>query len=67
MLKQYLEKNNLTYEEKWIDQDGQVREEMLEISGGFLGIPFTVIENNSEVDKVIGFDRGKFDMVLGLD
>lgn len=67
MLKDYLEKNGMEYEEKLVDQDEEARDYMLKKSGGFLGVPFTVIENNGEVETVIGFDKGKVDELLDIN
>lgn len=66
MLKEYLEENNIDYQEKVVDQDDAAREEMMEKSGGFLGVPYTVIEKEGQEEKIVGFDKGKFKEVLGV-
>ena len=66
MLKEYLEENNINYQEKVVDQDDAAREEMMEKSGGFLGVPYTVIEKDGQEEKIVGFDKGKFKEVLGV-
>lgn len=67
MLKDYLEKNNVSFEEKMVDQDDAAREEMMQKSEGYLGVPFTSIKkDNGEEEYVLGFDRSKFDGILGL-
>lgn len=65
MLKDYFVSKSLTFEEKLVDQDENAKNEMVQVSGGFLGVPFTVItKDNGEVITVIGFDRGKLEQVL---
>ena len=68
MLKDYLDENKVTYKEKLVDQDEKAKEEMMEKSGGYLGVPFSVVvkEDGAE-ESVLGFDRGKFDQLLGLN
>jgi len=43
MLKDYLSEKNLTFKEKLVDQDDIARDEMASVSGGFLGVPFTLV------------------------
>lgn len=65
MLKDYLISKNLSFEEKLTDQDENAKNEMTQVSGGFLGVPFTVItKDNGEVVTVIGFDKGKLEEIL---
>lgn len=67
MLKDYLKEKNVAFNEKLVDQDDSAREEMMVASGGFLGVPFTVItKDDGGKETVIGFDKGKVDQVLGL-
>lgn len=67
MLKDYLISKNLSFEEKLTDQDENAKNEMVQVSGGFLGVPFTVItKDNGEVTTVIGFDKGKLDTILPI-
>ena len=66
MLKDYLGKNNIAYEEKRADTDQKLVQELYEKSGQ-LGVPFTVIEQEDKtVVNVLGFDKPKIDMALGL-
>ncbi len=77
MLKSYLDEKKVSYEEKLVDQDDAAREEMVALSGGYLGVPYTVIEKaagleasgpeGGEKEKIIGFDKGKLNSVLGLE
>lgn len=68
MLKDYLTKNSTPYTEKLVDQDDLAKEEMMSASGGFLGVPFTVIsKDDGSKTTIIGFDKNKVDEVLGLN
>lgn len=65
MLKDYLIQKNVIFTEKLVDQDESAREEMSAASGGFLGVPFSVIiKDGGEKETVVGFDKGKFDQLL---
>lgn len=59
-------KKKVSYEEKLVDQDDAAREEMVALSGGYLGVPYTVVEKDGKEEKIIGFDKGKLNSVLGL-
>jgi len=68
MLKDYLSANSIAFTEKIIDQDEAARDEMAKESGGFLGVPFSVIvKDDGTKETVIGFDKGKINQVLGLE
>lgn len=65
MVKDFFASKSLPFEEKLVDQDENAKNEMSEVSGGFLGVPFTVItKDNGEVVTVIGFDKGKLEQIL---
>lgn len=67
MAKDYLSSKNVVFEEKLVDQDEVAREEMMKVSGGFLGVPFLVItKDDGSQETVLGFDKGKLDSLLGL-
>lgn len=66
MLISYLKSKNFPYVEKKVDQDKEAELEMAKESGGFLGVPFTVIENGGNKQTVIGFDKNKLDGILGV-
>ncbi|OGM05395.1 hypothetical protein A2125_02115 [Candidatus Woesebacteria bacterium GWB1_43_5] len=67
MLKDYLGEKQVAFTEKLVDQDDSAREEMTKDSGGFLGVPFTVIVKDGGVkETIIGFDKGKVNSVLGI-
>ena len=43
------------------------QKEMSEVSGGFLGVPFTlVVKDDGTRETIMGFDKGKFDSILGI-
>lgn len=65
--KDYLSSYNFSFEEKMVDQDDTAREEMANISGGFLGVPFIVIEKDTgEKVSIIGFDKEKIKSALDI-
>jgi glutaredoxin len=65
MLKDYLKEKSAAFSEKLVDQDDAAREEMMASSGGFLGVPFTVIvRDDGAKETVLGFDKGKLDSLL---
>jgi len=67
MLKDYLSKKNVIFEEKLVDMDEVAREEMLQESGGFLGVPFVLIrKDDGGEETIIGFDKGKIDKVFNI-
>lgn len=65
MLKDYLVSKNISFEEKLVDQDETAKTEMASVSGGFLGVPFTVIlKDDGTKETVVGFDKGKLEQML---
>ena len=67
MLKDYLSGKAIPFTEKLVDQDEASREEMVIDSGGFLGVPFTVIaQDDGSKSTIVGFDKGKINQVLGI-
>jgi len=65
MLKNYLKEKNIAFEEKLVDSDDAAREEMLAVSGGFMGVPFTLIEKDDGTkETIVGFDKGKFEEIF---
>lgn len=65
MLISYLKERGLSFSEKKVDQDKSAEVEMAQASGGFLGVPFTVIEKEGNRQTIVGFDKNKLDMILG--
>jgi len=65
MLKEYLKGKNISYSEKYVDSDEAAEKEMMDLSNGFLGVPFTlIIKDNGTKETVMGFDKGKLDKIL---
>lgn len=66
MLKDYFLSKNVQFVEKLIDQDSQAQTEMLDLSDGFMGVPFTVFnKDDGSKETIIGFDKGKLEQLLG--
>jgi glutaredoxin 3 len=66
-LKDYLNLKNISFTEKLVDMDEAAQKEMGQVSGGFLGAPFTlVIKDDGTRESILGFDRGRIDSVLGI-
>jgi hypothetical protein len=67
MLKDYLSSKSIGFTEKLVDIDEVAQKEMGEVSGGFLGVPFTsIVKDDGTRETVLGFDRGKINSVLGI-
>lgn len=65
MLKDYLVSKNISFEEKLVDQDEEAKLEMAQVSGGFLGVPFSVVvKDDGTKETIIGFDKGKLEEIL---
>ncbi len=67
MLKDYLSEKQVSFTEKLVDQDETARNEMAGVSGGFLGVPFSVIaKDDGTKQTIVGFDKGKINQILGV-
>lgn len=67
MLKDYLTQKGVSFSEKLTDQDQKTQEEMIALSDGFLGVPFTLVEKeDGSKEKIVGFDKNKIDSVVGI-
>lgn len=67
MLKDYLKSKNIPFVEKLIDIDESAQKEMSSVSGGFLGVPFTlIIKDDGTKESILGFDQGKINSILGI-
>ena len=67
MLKDYLASKNIAFTEKLVDMDEAAQKEMSVVSGGFLGVPFTlVVKDDGTKETVMGFDKGKLNSTLGI-
>lgn len=67
MLKDFLKEKGISFNEKLVDTDEKAKEEMQQVSGGFLGVPFTSITfEDGRRETVVGFDKGKIASLLNL-
>ncbi len=67
MLKSYLTSKNIAFVEKLVDMDEATQKEMSDVSGGFLGVPFTsIVRDDGATETIMGFDQGKINSVLGI-
>jgi glutaredoxin len=66
-LKDYLTSKSIVFTEKLVDMDENAQKEMSGISGGFLGVPFTlIVKDDGTKETVMGFDKGKIDTILQI-
>ena len=64
MLKRWLDDKNVTYTEYLVDKNPYAAQLMMQQSGQ-RGVPFSTIEHDDgSVDKILGFDRARFDAIL---
>jgi len=61
--KEYLKSKNFEYEWHDVGEDATAREEMIQKSGGMLSTP--TIEIDGKV--IVGFDKSKVDVLLGIN
>jgi hypothetical protein len=67
MLKDYLTQKGIAFSEKLTDQDQKIQEEMVALSDGFLGVPFTVVQKpDGSTEKIVGFNKTKIDALIGI-
>ena len=65
MLKDYFSSKNIVFTEKLIDANESAQKEMQAVSGGFMGVPFILIEKEDGTKQtILGFDKGKLEQVL---
>lgn len=63
----WLDKENVPYVKKMIDEDEGAMAEFMAVNDGAFGVPFTVITYESGYEtKIIGFHKPKFKEALGL-
>ena len=68
MMKGYLTEKKIEFEEKLVDKDPNAKQEMAQVSDGFIGVPFAVITKDDGTEaKIKGFDQPKIDQALGID
>lgn len=64
MLKRWLKNKNIEYIEYSVDKNPIAAQQMVQLSGQ-RGVPFTTIEEDDQITKVLGFDVGKLKTVFG--
>ncbi|MFC1649641.1 glutaredoxin family protein [Patescibacteria group bacterium] len=65
MLMDYLNEKGVKYIKKLVDEDVVAKKEMVEISDGFLGVPYTVVKRNGKIETIIGFNKNRLEDILG--
>ncbi len=64
-LKQWLDTQEIEYTNYMVDENPYAAQMMLSQSGQ-MGVPFSTVEHeDGSVDKILGFDREKFQVALG--
>ena len=65
-LEQWLDKNGVEYTDYKVDSNPIAAQNMVRISGQ-MGVPFSTIEfDDGRTEGVLGFDRARFQALLGL-
>lgn len=65
-LKDYLTSKNVAYEDVLLDKQPEEIQASIDTCGS-MGVPCTHITlDNGTEEKILGFDRPKFDQILGL-
>jgi glutaredoxin len=65
MLKRWLDEKSVKYTDHLVDQDASAARKMIQLSGQ-MGVPFSTIEYDGKMEKILGFDRQKFEAVIKL-
>lgn len=64
MLKNWLDSKAIEYTNYNVDQNPIAAQNMINLSGQ-MGVPFSTVEyGDGQVEKILGFDRARFDTVL---
>lgn len=56
---EWLDKQGLSYVKKNTDEDVESMAEFMSLNDGIISVPFTVIENDGVVTKLLGYDIAK--------
>lgn len=65
MLKKWLDDKNIEYAAYNVDVNPIAAQQMMLISDGQRGVPFSTIEHeDGSTDKIVGFDRQSFEKAL---
>ena len=64
MLKRWLDDKSIPYTNYMVDLNPIAAQNMIKLSGQ-MGVPFSTIEDdNGQVEKILGFDRPRFEAAL---
>lgn len=64
-LMQWLTKNGRTYHNVVVDEEPAGMAQLMEVSGGAIGVPYTVIEqDDGTIETVSGFDMKKLSVLV---
>lgn len=64
MLKRWLDEKKIEYTDYMVDKNPIAAQVMVQQSGQ-MGVPFSTVEHeDGTVDKILGFDRNRFEAVL---
>ena len=64
MLKNWLDDKGVAYTNYMVDQNPIAAQQMVQLSGQ-MGVPFSTVEHeDGRVEKILGFDRVRFESVL---
>lgn len=64
MLKRWLDEKGVTYQDYLVDKDPYAAQVMIQQSGQ-MGVPFSTVEHDDgSIDKILGFDRNKFEIAF---
>jgi glutaredoxin len=64
MLKRWLDEKSIKYTNFNVDQNPVAAQNMVRLSGQ-MGVPFSTVEyGDNKIEKVLGFDRAKFESIF---
>lgn len=64
MLKNWLDDKNIEYANYNVDQNPIAAQSMISLSGQ-MGVPFSTVEyGDGQIEKILGFDRPRFEAAL---
>lgn len=64
MLKRWLDEKSIKYTNYNVDQNPVAAQNMVRLSGQ-MGVPFSTVEyGDNKIEKILGFDRAKFESVF---
>lgn len=64
MVKSWLKKNNIGFTEYMVDQNPIAAQNMVRLSGQ-RGVPFTTIEEDNSIQKIVGYDITRLEKLIG--